>query len=142
MFEDPLDALRRRAEGANQQAVKAEQQRLDAQRAEARRQAEQAAARRRRARRAPGTFTSSVRFVTMLLIGATLWMTTGMLWLDSDFTHLTKPLFAAGLGWCALFGGLWLDALTWRFRLPFPVEGDLEIHGEDPAGDSHVPFRR
>lgn len=53
------------------------------------------------------------------------------------------PWRAVGVGAAALVVAgfaLWLDAATWRGRLPFALEGDTRIDGDDPRQDEHVPW--
>jgi len=44
------------------------------------------------------------------------------------------------VAWIALTAGLWLDAATWRRRLPFALGGDDRIEGEEPREDDRVPW--
>jgi hypothetical protein len=117
-----------------------DEQRLQAgrQRAE-KKQARRESRRQERAQQAPGFFGSMRFFLWMAVsllggVAVIVLLSVGQIEEGSDW------LVPAAIGWAAVLPLAWLDARTWRTRLPFPVHGDRRILGSDTTDDSHVPW--
>ncbi|MBL8919732.1 MAG: hypothetical protein JNJ54_12770 [Myxococcaceae bacterium] len=140
MSDDATEELKRRVE-AQQAAARRDVERRS--RTEGRRH-EKALRRRAEklegARRAPAGFFRSMRFWGLAFAGLLMLVALLVIVMEGDPATQARYLAPFAVIWLIAFAVLWVDSATWRQRLPFVVEGDLEIEGEDRTGDSEVPW--
>lgn len=140
MSDDATDELRRRVE-AERAAARAESERRS--RAESRGHEEELRRRARqrdRARRAPAGFFLSMRFWGLAFAAGLMLIVLLVIVMEGNPATQAPWLVPFAAIWLLAFAVLWVDSATWRKRLPFVVEGDLEIEGEDRTGEGVVPW--
>lgn len=130
---DALELERREADAARIASdVEAARADVEARAAEAARAADHA--RKREQSKAPIGFFRSMRFFWLALSAVSI----GVVALVVEDVRVAFA-FAA---WFVVFGALFVDARTWRRRLPFVVDGYDTIHGEDHSDRNHGTWLR
>lgn len=140
MADDAEEELRRRAQAEQATAREEAERRSEAARKARAQEARRTEQKRARDRFAPAGFFRSMRFFWLAAAALVMLVILGVMTMEGDLTTHARYLAPVAVLWLIAFTVLWFDAATWRKRLPFPVEGDLVIEGEDRTGDSEVPW--
>lgn len=94
---------------------------------------------RSRARNAPGFF-GSMTFVWFLATALLALALAFVLAFQGQLEQYGLWFGPPAIVWAIAFLIFWMDAVTWRSRLPFRLTGDRVIHGRDNTDSDEVPW--